>query len=136
MIGVTTTKNSGNEWEATAPYAATLTAIANHKSKASGKYYLRYFKSYFINIEESLREIRRVLRPRGKVVMVLQDSHYKDIHIDLVGIIRELASNLGLPSQVLHENRQTAPYSAIHPYRGRYRTSSIATESVILLGPP
>jgi len=58
-----------------------------HASKAAESYYYKTYYQYFYDMEQSLSEMYRVLKPGAVVVMVLQDSWFKDIHIDLPGII-------------------------------------------------
>jgi SAM-dependent methyltransferase len=70
-------------------------AISNHKSYASKSYYWKTYMQYFSGLHQSLREIDRTLKPAGQCILVVQDSYYKDIHIDLAEIINEMAHCLG-----------------------------------------
>lgn len=69
--------------------------IAAHGSKGSKNYYSRWLAKYLSSLEGSCREIRRVVRPGGPICMVVQDSHYKELHIDLQGILIEVFRGLG-----------------------------------------
>jgi SAM-dependent methyltransferase len=83
-----------------------LEQINKHQSYASKSYYYRNFLQYFDGLHKSLSEINRVLRPGGYCILVVQDSYYKDLHIDLARIIGqrgdkfdwELTQRLDFPS--------------------------------------
>src|SRR5262249_2121674 len=74
----------------------TLKTISEHSSKASAAYYLNFFKKYFNALNRSLSEVCRVLSKNGKAVIVVQDSYYKEIHIDLASIISEVMHGHGM----------------------------------------
>jgi DNA modification methylase len=83
-----------------------LEKINNHQSYASKSYYYKNFLQYFDGLYKSLSEINRVLRPGGHCILVVQDSYYKDLHIDLARIVAqegdkfnwELTQRLDFPS--------------------------------------
>ena len=66
-----------------------LDRIKNHFSYASLSYYYKNFLQYFDGLHRSLSEINRVLKPGGHCVLVVQDSYYKDLHIDLANIVSQ-----------------------------------------------
>lgn len=55
------------------------------------KYYLQYFDSMF----QSLGALRRVVKKGSPCGLVVQDSYYKDLHIDLARAVRELSEAQG-----------------------------------------
>lgn len=110
-----------------------LDAISNHPSKASSTYYFDYFSAYFSGLSSSFSEINRVLKPGGKAVFVVQDSYYKDVHIDLPKITMEIGESLSMKGKSLYDHHDRAPFSLIHKHGKKYRGSTKATESVILL---
>ena len=67
-----------------------LQRIRMHNSKAAYSYYYKTYYQYFIEMEQSISEISRVLKTDGTISMVLQDSWFKDIHIDVPNIICEM----------------------------------------------
>jgi DNA modification methylase len=97
MIGTTTIYCSeceimekwGNE------ISVLLSKIKNHPSYASSNYYFKTYWQYFNDSYSSLCELNRVLKKDGYAVIVVQDSYYKEIHIDLAKIFNEMAYNLG-----------------------------------------
>jgi len=69
---------------------AFLDAVLKHASKASQSYYYKTYIQYFDDLYQSLNEINRCTRPAGHIVVVVQDSHYKEIHTDLPAIVIEM----------------------------------------------
>jgi len=69
-------------------YADVLHTISSHNSKAAQSYYYKTYSQYFLDMDESINEITRVLKQGSKVSIVLQDSWFKDVYIDIPNIIR------------------------------------------------
>jgi hypothetical protein len=109
-----------------------LDRVANHSSKASATYYLKSHLQYFNGVFRSLGEISRVLVADGTCALVVQDSHYKDIHNDLPRVFVEMgaARNLRLGRQVDFEN--TRSMARMHPHARKYWPHLHAKESVLL----
>ncbi|HMM31382.1 MAG TPA: DNA methyltransferase [Clostridia bacterium] len=70
-----------------------LERIFTHSSYASQSYYFKTYWQYVNDCFASLCELNRVLKSNGKAVFVLQDSYYKDIHVDLAKIYIQMLSN-------------------------------------------
>lgn len=62
--------------------------------------------SYFRDLENILIDCLRLLTSNGKVIMVVGDSRYSDVRIDVAKIISELASNIGFNKVTIKEVRQ------------------------------
>lgn len=62
--------------------------------------------AYFRDIEIVLEQCRRLLVPSGKVMMVVGDSRYANVRIDVATIIAEVAKSMGFGSVVIREVRQ------------------------------
>ena len=73
-----------------------LKSVELHPSKSSANYYLKTYLQYFSDIFESLGEIQRVVKSSGAVFLVVQDSYYKDLHLDLSRILIEMGTVNGL----------------------------------------
>ena len=73
-----------------------LVNIENHPSKASASYYHRFFSTYFVDLQASMRNIAKVLRSGASGCMVVQSSHYKEIEIDLAAVLISLSEEFGL----------------------------------------
>jgi DNA modification methylase len=109
-----------------------LDRVANHRSKASATYYLKNHLQYFDGVFRSLAEIARVLVKNGTCALVVQDSHYKDVHNDLQQIFIEMgeANNLQIGRQVDFQN--TRSMARRHPHARKYLPHPRAQESVLI----
>lgn len=113
---------------------AFLQAVKAHNSKASAGYYLKSHARYFRDLSASICDLRRVTAPDGTVVLVIQDSHYKEIHNDLPTIAVEMAKRSGFSHVVSRHFPLTRLIAASNPKVRKYRVGSItATESVVVL---
>jgi hypothetical protein len=108
-----------------------LKRISNHPSKAAKAYYYKTYVQYFAAMARSFSEMSRCLRRRGRCVVVVQDSYFKDVRIDLAAIFAEMAlsSSLELRRQVDFPIGRT--FGSINPRSRDYRSGSSATESVL-----
>ncbi len=118
-----------NSWGSTC--TRFLKAVQGHSSKASSTYYLKCYRQYFASIFISVREIDRVLKRSGRCVLVVQDSYYKDVKVDLPRIFVEMANRLGwrLHKKVDFHVKQT--FAGINPEVRHYRNVFQATESAL-----
>ena len=138
MIGTPTIPNSDQEsaFLSTSPTATALLArISSHESKASNGYYRKFFEGYLQGLDASLAEVGRVIRPASPVIFVVQDSYYKELHIDLASIISEIAEAHHL-SRVADHNFEVVArrnYATINPRSRVYRSSTPAIESVLIM---
>ena len=134
MVGTPTMNGEGNDELNLGPMGATfLNAVAAHPSKASAGYYLRYYKQYYRAMAASLAEIRRVLRPGAPAVLVVQDTHYKQIRNDTPGILGEIAQSCGFDTTERHDFSVPRTMAGLNPKARTHRVSSAATESVLVL---
>jgi hypothetical protein len=118
-------------WGASA--AALLSQIRNHPSKASGTYYWRYFRQYVDGVSRSLAHIAGLLADGGYLALVVQDSHYKNTHVDLATIATEMALNHGLSSVAQIDFPVRQNMATINPQGRKYRDRTTATESLVVL---
>src|SRR5690606_5638643 len=73
-----------------------LYRIEAHTSKASASYYHRFFSTYFVDLQASMRNIATVLKAGAMGCVVVQSSSYKEIDIDLARAVISIGSELGL----------------------------------------
>jgi hypothetical protein len=108
-----------------------LDKVAKHSSYAASRYYMKTFRQYFAGVLASLRGVDIVTDMGGDAVIVVQDSYFKDLRIDLPVIYREFFSYLGwnLSDQMEFKTRTKG---AIHRFSSRYRDQAGATESVLI----
>jgi len=110
---------------------AFLDSVQSHRSKAAKSYYLKTFLQYFAKLHRSLREIARTVRTKSPIILVVQDSFFKDVHNDLPLILAEMGQSLGWTLSARQDHRLRHTMAAIHPHSKNYRTSTSATESVL-----
>ncbi len=113
-----------------------LDQVASHRSRASSSYYYRQFCQYFIGLRKSLVELKRVLRPNAPCVIVVQDSYYKEIRIDLASIVSQMASRLGFSNDGRLDFPLTSTRARINAASRNYRTDFRALESVLVFSSP
>lgn len=80
-----------------------LARIESHPSKASATYYHRFFSTYFVDLQASIRNIAKVLKQGAVGCMVVQSSHYKEIKVDLVDAVISLGNEFGLIHRMTRE---------------------------------
>lgn len=73
-----------------------LKQIEQHTSKASASYYTRFFSTYFVDLQASLKSISKVLRSGARGCIVVQSSSYKEINIDLAKAVLSIGDAFGL----------------------------------------
>lgn len=109
---------------------ALLHLVAAHRSQGSVSYYLPFFSQYFAGMWRSLSEIGRIVAPGRPIVLVVQDSYYKEIHVDVPGVISDMATSLGWNSLARREF-QARTMANINSHASKYRTRAFATEAVL-----
>lgn len=118
-----------NDWGPTC--LAFLERVRSHPSKASATYYYKTHLDYFAKLAASVANLANTLRSAGAVVLVVQDSHYKEIHNDLPTIVTELAAAKGL----VLARRDDFPFkrsmAGIHPHSRAYGRPAGGVEAVL-----
>jgi len=110
---------------------ALLKRLGDHPSKAARSYYYKTFVQYFFGISRSLSELSRCTRAGAFCVLVVQDSYFKDLRVDLATIFSEIACGLGfgLSQQVDFPISRT--FASINTRSRNYRIDTSAIESVL-----
>lgn len=107
--------------------------VFSHPSKASSTYYYRTHLDYFDKMSRSIKNVARVLSDGAACIMVVQDSHYKDIHNDVPRILVEMAEGCGLELVRKEDFVSVRSMSRINPGVKKYTRQSTETESVLCL---
>lgn len=108
-----------------------LNEVKAHPSKASDGYYLKTHLDYFEKMEASLSSVATAVREGGGIVLVVQDSFYKDIHNDLPTITAEMAENCGLELRRRDDFHLARSMADINPNARAYEKKPGATEAVL-----
>lgn len=96
MIGTPTRRADLNEDRALGQMAeALLSSVREHGSYAASSYYEPNFRQYFHGMASSFAEIQRVTKPGADVILVVQDSRFKDIHVDLAAALTDMGRAIG-----------------------------------------
>jgi DNA methylase len=72
-----------------------LRCIHRHPSKAAQTYYFRFFRNYFVGIQNSLENISSSCREGAQGLFVLQDSCFKDVEVALTELFCDMLQNCG-----------------------------------------
>lgn len=64
-----------------------LEAIRTHSSKGSRSYYYPWMQRYIVSLQAGLVETARVVVDKGTIAIVVQDSYYKEVPVDLQRIV-------------------------------------------------
>ncbi len=110
-----------------------LEAIADHPTKASRTYYLKFFQQYFEDMVDFLRWLRSRSTPICKGIVVLQDSFYKEIKVPIVKIVSEFALDFDFSVEVILEERRTRHMGTLSPHQRSHAPDKALTEYTLLL---
>ncbi|MGX5800895.1 DNA methyltransferase [Bradyrhizobium sp. Arg314] len=88
--------------------ASNLEKISSHKSKASSAYYLQFFSSYFLRLENSLKKITNSVDDLRTITIVTQGSYYKEIFVDVPAIVDEILRS--------HQYKRISNFSFLAPH--------------------
>lgn len=84
----------------------TLAALTNQRQALWSAYIPEMVGAYFRDLECVLEHSRRLLSNNGKVMMVVGDSRYANVRIDVSKILAELARGIGFGKVMVKEVRQ------------------------------
>lgn len=109
-----------------------LKKIGAHPSKGSRRYYLPWMSNYLKSLQRGLQEVARVVADDGAVCVVVQDSHYKEFHIDLQRVVVETMTSAGrsLASRSDYEARHHR--ARMNPRARRHLASRKNVESLLV----
>ncbi|MBA3877444.1 MAG: hypothetical protein C0498_11040 [Anaerolinea sp.] len=111
-----------------------LGQVAAHRSKASAGYYSRYFEQYFRGLASAVSEMTRVCTEDAPIALVVQDSYYKEVRLDLAAVLREMLTATGR-STFQEKSFSTGTRAATNPKVREYRSTFKARETLLLAVP-
>lgn len=108
--------------------------VRSHPSHGSESYYGPWMRNYLCDLQRSLELIDRSVTSGGAIGLVVQDSHYKDIHIDLQRIVTQTMESLG--RCVRSEAHFVVKHSLarMNPTARKHLASGPTRESLIVFG--
>ncbi len=131
LMGSTLTEKTATQYEGSWGLTCIhfLDQAKKHPSKASSTYYYRGFLRYFADLFASLVEISRIMIHNGSAVIVVRDSYYKNLRIDLSLIVQEMCQKCDLTVVSTYDFDQRS-FGAIN-YRSHTRREK-AVETVLI----
>jgi hypothetical protein len=108
-----------------------LQAVSNHPSFASATYYYKNHADYYDKLFRSFRSLSSAVKSGGAIIMVIQDSHYKDIHNDVPLIASEMIAHYGI--NLVHKRTFESQrcMSRLNQKAVAYRNSFGSSESIL-----
>lgn len=111
-----------------------IDSINNHGSYASQNYYIKNKIQYFDSAYRSLMELYRVMKSNASAYLVIQNSYYKEIPIDLPSIYREMAGNIGFSNaKSMRKDDLRITMASINSKSKKYTDNKIYYEEIIRL---
>ncbi|EGR1192369.1 MULTISPECIES: DNA methyltransferase [Vibrio harveyi group] len=109
-----------------------IDSINNHHSYASQSYYIKNKVQYFDSTYRSLKELYRVMKTNTSAYLVIQNSYYKEIPIDLPRIYREMAMNIGFSSsESMRKDDLRITMASINSKSKKYTDNKVYYEEII-----
>jgi tRNA G10 N-methylase Trm11 len=106
--------------------------VRTHRSYASERYYAKGFRYYFDDMARSLAQFMRWLSPNGTVILVVQDTYYKEILISVADLLGDIAAASGLAVVGQERFKVRHPLSRLSPH-SRAVPKPQLSETVLML---
>jgi DNA modification methylase len=113
-----------------------LSSVASHSTKAAKTYYWKNLAQYFMDMEASLTEIFRVMKPGGSGIIVVQSSYFKEIEAKLGEMYVEMATNLGFVSSLVFREKVVGHMAHVNTRSNVYKTNKIYHEDCVFIRKP
>ena len=108
-----------------------LDSIKKHPTKAAKSYYWKNIVQYCMDLDKALDEIKRVLKPGGKGLIVVQNSYFKDLEIPLAKIYCEFAVRKGFAAEIVRTERVKNHLARVNSKSSYYKREKVYYESVV-----
>lgn len=110
-----------------------LDSIKEHPTKAAKSYYWKNIVQYFMDLDNALDEIKRVLKPGGKELIVVQSSYFKELEIPLAKIYCEFAVNKGFKAEIVRSEKVKNHLAHVNTKSNSYKRGKVYYESFVYL---
>jgi hypothetical protein len=110
-----------------------LSKIRNHSSKASSTYYIWNYYKYFKDMYACFNEFDRLARQKAKGLLVVQNSHYKDIDIPVTKIFSEMGETIGISIKEVKELSVKSHMGLLSPQQRTYTPNKVLKEAILHL---
>jgi hypothetical protein len=112
----------------------TIRDVSTHPSHGSSNYYGPWLRNYLHSLEASLERVHRAVSPEGRIAIVVQDSFYKAIQIDLHEIVTQTFTDLGRRAISRDDYAARHLFSRINPAAQRHLRDRTNCESLLVFG--
>lgn len=110
-----------------------LDAVKSHDTKAAASYYWKNIIQYFMDMDASLQELKRVLKPGGRALVVVQSSYFKEVEIPLGDIYVQAGLGLGLKAGVAAREPVKTHMAHVNTKSNQYKANKVYFEDVVEL---
>ncbi|NCJ08768.1 hypothetical protein GS597_20105 [Synechococcales cyanobacterium C] len=110
-----------------------LKQVETHSSKAAQSYYLPNMLQYFRDVELSLRECIRVLKPKSQALIVVQSSYFKEHEINLGQIYTEICRNLNTQCEIVNREIVRGHMAHVNTKSSLYKNAKVYYEDVVCI---
>lgn len=111
-----------------------LETIREHPSKGSAGYYFPWMSRYLTGLQAGLDETARIVKPGGRICVVVQDSYYKESRIALQQIVIEMMTANGRTLTRRRDFAANRLRSRMNPRALRHVRVRHNTESLLVFG--
>jgi hypothetical protein len=109
-----------------------IEAIRTHPSYASESYYVKGFRYYFEDMAVALERFNEWLSLSGVLVIVVQNTYYKEILVPVADILIEMAEASGFKLQERRDFKVKTALSRLSPFSRKSTPKHELSESVLL----
>lgn len=108
--------------------------VAGHESHGSANYYAPWLHNYLADLHGTLAEVSRSVVSSGRIAVVVQDSYYKSLHIDLQRLVTQSIAATGRELiarhdfDVRHSMSNMNPKARTHLQRRKHMESLLVYE--------
>ena len=110
--------------------------IGHHPSKGSKHYYRPWIRNYILDLQTILREICRTVNAAGPICIVVQDSYYKSLHINLQRIVTETIEAFGRTLIDRYDFPVGSLRSRMNPRASKHLPTRRNFETLLVFGMP
>jgi len=111
----------------------TLSKIKNHNSYASDSYYVWTYFQYFQSIYNFFSNLDGKLRINGRGFIVVQNSYYKDLEIQLSKIFIEMLDSFNIAAKTIKEVEVSTNMRSLNPNHIQKNPTKRSSEDTIFL---
>lgn len=113
---------------------ALLERVRSHRSYASERYYAKGFRYYFADMTRTLHQFSRWLAPKGILILVVQDTYYKEVLVPVADLLTDVAASAGLEPLARQKFKVRHPLSRLSPHSRAAMPKRELHETALLFG--